>query len=119
MDEDRGPAPKPVQAAFESELAIRREAALEARRKASLWFIGAGMACGYVAGLAPRLLLDPAAKPGLLGDQTWGVLMLAGGTAAAAVLGALALYLRDRTWTELRDFSLCGLAVAALQVVFG
>lgn len=117
MDEDRKPPSEPVIAAFESELAIRREAAEEARRKASLWFIGAGMACGYVASLVPRLLLDPTARPDPFADQKWEVLMLAGSISLVAILGALALYIRDRSWTELRDFALGGLAVAVLQVV--
>lgn len=117
MDDDDKLSPNHLRDAFESELAVRREAAEEARRKGNLWIYGAGMACGHFASFVPRLLMDPEARPFLFAEQKWEVLALLGGIALVVLLGSLALYLRDRSWTVLRDFSLSGLAVAALLVL--
>ena len=119
MGDEQGQPSEKLRDAFESELAVRREVAEAARRNAGLWVLGAGMASGYLASLVPRLLLDPEARPFLLADQKWGALMLLGGIALVAILAALALFLRDRSWTELRNFSFGGLAVAVLTVLLG
>ena len=113
-DDEQSKVPEKLRDVFESELAIRREAASRARGKINLWALGGGMVCGYLASLLPRLLLDPTERPFPFVDQEWGVLILLGAIASAVLIGALALFLRDRSWSDLRDFAFGGLGIALL-----
>ncbi len=118
MNDEYKRAPEELQALFESELAIKRKANEEQRSKVNRWALGTGLACGHFASFVPRLPMNPTVRPFLFTDQKWEVLMLIGGVATLAILGALAGFLFDRSRTELRDFSLAGLGMALMLVLF-
>ncbi|HLQ19855.1 MAG TPA: hypothetical protein VK146_12835, partial [Tabrizicola sp.] len=67
----------------------------------------------------PRMLLDPVARPLLFDKEQWSVPVLLAAIGSVVLIGAMGLFLRDRSWTDMRDLSLAGIAVVLLRVLLG